>query len=148
MATRKGKAAPAAPHAALKAVGDKANEAATKAFKGYDELVAVGKDNVDAVVRANTAATAGVTRINTQVAANLKAAYEANLAFAKALSGVKTVPEAVELQIGHVRASLDAAIANGTELSALALKVANDVSEPLQARTKVAIDTLLTPLAA
>ncbi|MDX1576427.1 MAG: TIGR01841 family phasin [Kiloniellales bacterium] len=148
MATKKRNAAPAASHAARKAVGGMANEAATKAFKGYDELVAAGKDNLDAVVRANTAATAGMTRLNSQVAANMKAAYEANLAFAKALSGVKTVNEAVELQAGHVRASLDMAITNGTELSEIALKAANDVAEPLQARTKFAIDTLLTPAAA
>lgn len=148
MATKKHKADLTAPYAALQAAGGQAAEAVTKALKGYDELAAVGKDNLDALMQANEAATAGAKRLNTEFAANLKAAYEANLAIAKALTGVKTVHEAVELQTGHVQATLDTAIAKGTELSELALAVANDVANPLQARTKVVLDKLLTQVAA
>ena len=123
-------------------------EAVTKTLKGVEELVALGKGNLEAVAQANTAAVAGAKRLNTEIAAYVKAAYEANLAAAKALTGAKTVQEAIELQNGHVRASVDTAIAKGTELSEVALTVANDVAEPLQARAKVALDKLMTPLAA
>ena len=123
-------------------------EAVTQTLKGVEELVALGKGNLEAVAQANTAAVAGAKRLNTEIAAYVKAAYEANLAAAKALAGAKTVQEAVELQNGHVRASFDTAIAKGTELSEVALAVANDVAEPLQARTQVALDKLMTPLAA
>ena len=123
-------------------------EAMTKTLKGMEELVAVGKGNLEAVVQANTAAVAGAKRFNTEVAAYLKAAYEANLAAAKALAGAKTVQEAVELQNGHVRASFDTAVAKGTELSEVAMAVANDVAEPLQARAQVTLDKLMAPIAA
>ena len=123
-------------------------EAVTKTLKGIDELVAVGKGNLDAVVQANTAAVAGAKRLNTELAAYARAAYEANLAAAKALAGAKTVEEAIALQNGHVKATVDTAVAKGTELSEVALAVANDVAEPLQARAQVTIDKLLTPVAA
>lgn len=123
-------------------------EAAAKALKGMDELVAVGKGNLEAVVQANTAAVAGAKRLNTELAAYVRAAYEANLAAAKALAGAKTVEEAIELQNGHVRATVETAIAKGNELSEVALTVANDVAEPLQARAKVTFDKLLTQVAA
>ena len=71
------------------------------------------------MVRANTAATDGAERLNA----------------------------AVELQTSHVRDSVDTALAQGTELSEFALEVANDVAEPLKARTKVALDTLRKPIA-
>ena len=123
-------------------------EAVTKTLKGLDELVAVGKDNLEAVAQANTMAVAGAKRINTELAAYVRAAYEANLAAAKALAGAKTVQEAIELQNGHLKATVDTAIAKGTELSEVALAVANDVAEPLQARAQVTIDKLMTPVAA
>ena len=148
MATKKQNVAVAAPAEAFQAAGRQTVEAMTKAFKGYDEFVAAGKDNLDAVVQANTAAVAGAKRLNTEFTAYLKAAYQANLAVAKALTGAKTVQEAVELQTGHVRATMDTALAKGAELSEVALAVANDVAEPLQARSKVAFDKLLTPIAA
>ena len=137
MATKKQTAAAAAPAEAL-----------TKALKGYDQLVAEGKDNLDAIAQANTAAVAGATRFNEELAAYLKAAYDAHLAAAKALAGAKTVEEAVELQRGHVQATFETALAKGAELSETARGVANDVVEPLQARTKVAFEKLMTPLAA
>ena len=148
MATKKQNAAVATPAEALQAAGRQTVEAVTKAFKGYDELVAAGKDNLDAVVQANTAAVAGAKRLNTEFSAYLKAAYKANLEVAKAVTGAKTVQEAVELQTVHARATMDTALTKGAELSEVAIAVANDVAEPLQARTKVAFDKLMTPLAA
>ena len=148
MANSKQNAAFAAPYEAFQAAGEQAVTAMTKAFAGYDELVALGKANLDAAIQVNTATVAGAQKLNTAFADYVKATVEANIAAAKALTGVKTVQEAVELQTGHVRANLDSALAKGSELSELALSVANDVAEPLQAQTKVAFDKLLKTRAA
>ena len=148
MATKKQKAAVEAPYAALQAAGQKTAETVTKTLEGYNELVAVGNSNLDAVAQANTTALAGARRLNAEFAAYLKGAYEANLAATKALTGAKTVQQAVELQTGYAQATLDKALTEGAKVSELALAVVNDVVEPLQARTKVAVEKLLTPLAA
>ena len=71
-----------------------------------------------------------------------------NLAMAKALAGAKTVQDMVELQKGHVEATLNKAVTTGTRLSETTMTVANDVAEPLRARAKLALDRVLTPLAA
>ncbi len=148
MATKKQKAAVDAPYAVLQAASAKSVEAVTKALEGYDELVVIGKDNLDAVVQANTAALAGAQRLNAEFAAYVKGAYEANLAATKALSGAKSVQQAVDLQTGYMQAALDKAMAESAKVSELALAAANEVAAPLQARTKVAVDKLFTPHAA
>lgn len=123
-------------------------EAMTAAFTGYDNMVALGKGNFAAVMQANAAALAGAQRLNSVFAAYLQTAYEANLAVAQALAGTKSVQEAMTLQSGHLQASLESAMTKSSELSEVALEVANDVAEPLQARTKVALDKLMAPVAA
>ncbi|MEM7025242.1 MAG: phasin family protein [Pseudomonadota bacterium] len=122
--------------------------AMNKMLKGYDELVAVGKDNVDVMVQVNNAAVAGAKRLNTEITEQLKAAYEANVATAKAVASAKTVQEAVDLQAGHVRATLDTMVSKSTELSEVAIAVANEVAEPIQARAKATFDKMTTPVAA
>ena len=146
MATRK--KVTYAPADEFLAAGEKAFETVTQAFKGYDELIAAGKENIDAVVKANTAAAAGAERLGTAFVEHLNGAYEANVAAAKALGAAKTVEEAVRLQTDHVVASFDAAVTKGTELAEVAATVAKEVTDPLQARAKVAFEATLKPLAA
>ena len=109
----------------------------------YAVFQAAAKDNLEAVAQANSAAVAGAQKLNSEVSAYLNGVYEANLAASKAVFAAKTVQEAVDLQTDHVRASVDAALTKSAELSQVAASVANDVAQPLQARTKVALDALL-----
>ncbi len=134
--------------AAFQTAGEKALENVTKTFQGYEQLVALGKANLDAVAEANTAAFAGVQRLNNEVASYFKAAYDANVAASKGVAAAKTVREAMELQTAHVEAFLKTTLAKTNEVSELAFAVANEVAQPLQARTKVAFDELSAPLAA
>ncbi len=138
MAQRKQMAVAAMPNPA---------EAMKKALNGYEDLIALGKDNLKALAQANAAAMAGAGQINAELAAYARDAQEANLAAAKVLTGAKNVQELVELQAGHVQATLDAALAKGTQVTELAVAVANDVAEPLQARAKVAVEKVMAPLA-
>lgn len=120
----------------------------TAALAGYDDLVALGQENFTAVMKANATALAGAQRLNGQVANYMKATYEANMAVARDMVDAKSVEDAVKLQSGHIKATVDTAMAKGAEFSEAALAVANDVAEPLQARAKVTFDRLMKPLAA
>ncbi len=133
---------------AFQAAGDKAMENVTKAFQSYEQLFALGKANLDAVAEANTAAFAGVQRLNNEVANYFKAAYDANVAASKNVAAAKTVREAIDLQTAHIEAFLRTSFAKTNEVSELAFSVVNEVAQPLQARTKVALEEFSTPLAA
>ena len=148
MANKKQKVAPAAALTNLQAVDQQAQEALNQALKGYDEVIAAGKANLDAVIEANTAAYDGAKQLSEAFVTYVQAAHEANVAASKAVTAAKTLQEAVELQQGHVQSSLQGAIAKGNELSEVAVAVANQVIEPLQARSKIAVEKLFTPIAA
>lgn len=146
--TKQKLAAPEAHYEAVLDAGKEAVAALNKGVKDYEGLVAEGKENLEALVQANTAAVAGAERLNKELVAYLREGLAANLAVAKALAGVKTVQDVVELQKGYVEVTLEKAVTTGTKLSQSTIAVANDVAEPLKARAKVALDKILTPLAA
>ena len=67
---------------------------------------------------------------------------------AKALVGVKSLREAVDLQTDFAKGNFDKIVAESTKLSETAVKVANDAMEPITARVNVTVEKLFKPLAA
>ncbi|MDJ0948898.1 MAG: phasin family protein [Alphaproteobacteria bacterium] len=113
------------------------------AVKGLDEMSKFGKENMDAAVKASTIAAKGFEAIGKEVTEYNKKAFEASVANAKALMGVKTVQEALELQTGFARSSFDDFVSKGTKISELSVKVAQDAVEPVNARFAEAVEKLV-----
>jgi len=148
MATKKQTATAAASLTSLKAADKQATDALNQALQSYQELVAASKANLDAMIEANTAAYKGVKQLSDEILAYTKARHEANVAVSKALTAAKTVKEAMQLQQEHVQASLESALSKGSELSEVAVSVASQVIEPLQARGKDTMEKIFSPNAA
>ena len=118
------------------------------AVPNFDELAAFNKGNVDAFVAAGTAAAKGFEALSQELIAYNQKTVEASVATAKALLGCKTVHELVELQSDLARKGMDEWLAEGTKLSELTVKVANETAEPLSSRLTEAVDRFMKPLAA
>lgn len=136
------------PFDAALVAGKQAYDNALKAWKDYDRYAAMGKDNLEAVVKANGAALAGAEQLNKELMAVAQHAWKVDVELAKALAAAKTVDELVDLQKDYVLAKTDAAFAEGSKLADMTAAVANDVATPIQARVKVAMDTLFKPAVA
>ncbi|MFD2262159.1 phasin family protein [Lacibacterium aquatile] len=108
-------------------------------FGSYEEFTTFGKDNVEAFVKAQTAFVKGSEEIGKTLAALSQANYEAALATSKAFFGATTFNQVVDLQNEVAKTSFDKLVAEGTKVSELVQKVANEVVEPLKARVDVAI---------
>jgi len=67
---------------------------------------------------------------------------------AKALSGVKSVNEAAELQAKFAKAALEKMVAEGTKLQEASVKLAESAFAPMNARMTVAMEKIAKPLAA
>ena len=78
-----------------------------KSLAGLNELNAHSKKNLEAVVASVTAATKGAESLGAQYMAYSKAAVEGQVAAAKALSGAKSVQEAVELQTSWAKSAME-----------------------------------------
>jgi phasin family protein len=123
-------------------------KASVSAFKAYEEFSKFQKDNYDAYVAATGIFAKGAENVGKTWMGLTQEAMEEAAQTAKALLGAKTLREAVDLQSGFAKANFDKFVAEGTKLSELTVKVANEAFAPLNARVNVAVEKLLKPVAA
>ncbi|MFI5024696.1 MAG: phasin family protein [Alphaproteobacteria bacterium] len=133
---------------AFAATQEQLEKATNAAFQSYDELTALGKENLDALVRASTVLVKGFETLGKEFASYNQASIEKGVANAQALFGVKTLRELVELQTGMARETFDALVEQGTKLGELSVKVANEAFGPIQEQLNVTVEKILRPAAA
>jgi len=117
-------------------------------FKSYEEFSKFSKENLDAAVAATTIAAKGYENLGKAWMTLMQESMEQGAQTAKALLGAKTLREAVDLQTDYAKTSFDKLVAEGTKMSEIGLKVANEALEPISARVNVAVEKLLKPAAA
>jgi len=112
----------------------KATEQGVAQGKAAYEKVKVAAEDATATLETSFAtASKGFTALNAKAFDALRANSEVMFDFVKALSGVKTMAEAVSLQSETARKQYDNLTAQNKELVALAQKAAMDAVEPLKA---------------
>lgn len=120
---------------------------ATPTFKGYDEIAAFGKANIDALIQANTVFTKGVEAISKEFIALTQSQLESAAAAAKAIFAAKTLKDVVELNAEFTKANFDKMVANSTKLGELGTKVATDTFAPISARVTSVVERAAKPTA-
>lgn len=156
---------------AAKETAEKAFTVGTEAFaKAYDQAASMAKDtmfkafpqaaapfeafagfqraNLEALVAAGATAMKGVEAISQQVLAFNTKAMEDGFANTEKLLACKTMPEALEMQTQSAMAQMQSAFAHSTKMADLALKLAGEMAEPMQARVAQAAEMMGKPLAA
>jgi phasin family protein len=111
-----------------------------KAIKATEELVAFGQGNLEAFVKAGQIWAAGVQDLSRTVAATAQAQFDETLATVKALAGVKSLKEAVDLQTTLARASAEKVATEASKLTDAGLKLAEQAWAPLTARVSLAVE--------
>ena len=105
------------------------------------DFVAVGKDNLEALTASGKIWTAGVQDLTKQFAATTKASFEESVAAFKALTSVKSVKEAIELQTAYGKAAMTKAMAESTALTEASRKLTEEALAPITARISVAVES-------
>ena len=123
-------------------------KASVSAFKAYEELSKFHKDNYDAYLAASSIFAKGAENVGKAWMSLTQESLENAAQTAKALLGAKTLREAVDLQSDFAKSNFDKFVAEGTKLSELSVKVANETFAPLNARVNVAVEKMLKPVAA
>ena len=111
-----------------------------KAVKGYDQLLSIGKDNAEAVIKSATLAGKGLEAINTQVFAYSRLSMEEGVEVTKAVLASKSVQEALEIQTDYVKSAFETYVTELNKVRDMALSVAKQAAQPLQARATVIAD--------
>jgi phasin family protein len=130
------------------ATKEQVEKASASAFKTYEDLSKFSKENLDAYVAAGTTVAKGFESIGRAWVNFTQETFEASAQVAKALLSAKTLREAVDVQTDFAKTTFDKLVAEGTKVSEISVKVANEAVEPINARLNAAIEKLLKPIAA
>lgn len=133
---------------AVAATKEQVEKASTAAMKGYDDMTVMNKDGFDAFVKSGNIFAKGAEEFGKAYFAYAQSAAEQNVEAAKAMMTAKTLNDVVEIQTNLARTNFDKFVAEGTKMSEMAIKVTNDVVEPIQAHTNVVVEKMMKPVAA
>lgn len=121
---------------------------AQAATKGFDDLVALAKGNVDAIFASAAVFAQGTEQLSRAWFALQHGAAEQAAEATRSLFAAKTLREVVDLQSSYTKTAFDGFVAESSKLSELGLKVTNDAVAPIAARVNVAVEKLSKPIAA
>ena len=127
---------------------DQMNRAAGTMFKAAEEAATFGRGNLEALAKSTQAYVSGMQDLSRQTVAMVQGLSDQTLESAKALSGVRNLKEAAELQAGLARTAFERAVSDATKLQETALKVVEQSLAPLSARVTLAVEKMSRPIAA
>ncbi|MSO92974.1 MAG: phasin family protein [Rhodospirillales bacterium] len=136
-------------------MGKEQVEAAVKAgaemfknYGNYGDVVAYGKDNVEAFVKSSTILVKGVQDLNKAWLSLAQVSVEESVEATKKIFGAKNVNDAVSIQSDLARANYEKLVNETRKMSDMAVKLAEEVATPITNRVNATVEKLTKPLAA
>lgn len=120
------------------ALRDMAEKTIAQTKENYDRMKVAAEETTEVMETAYAAYSKGASQITAKLLDNTQAHVNALFDFAKSLTEVKTVAEAVEKQTSFARTQFEALTAQGREIQELSTKIANDTSAPVKAAAEKA----------
>ena len=110
------------------------------AMKTAEEFVSFGQGNVEAFVKASQIWATGVQDLTKAFAATAQEQMDSNMAIFKALAGVKSVKEAIDLQTTLARTSMEKAVTETSKITDASMKLTEQALAPITARVTLAME--------
>ena len=111
-----------------------------KAMKSAEEMVSFGQGNVEAVLKSSQIWAAGLQDLGKHFAATAQAQIDETMATIKALSSVKSLKEAVDLQTALSKTAVEKMMAETGKLTDASMKLAEQTMAPIAARVTLAAE--------
>ena len=105
-----------------------------------EELMSFQQGNFEALIKSGQIWAAGIQDLGRHWAATAQAQIDETVGAVKALTSVKSLREAVELQTSLARNSVEKAVAESGKLTETSLKLAEQTMAPIAARLTVAAE--------
>lgn len=103
-----------------------------KMVKNFEDVQKLGKDNVEATLKAFGAVSKGAQTAAAEIADYSKKAFEDGTAVAEKLIGAKSIETAIELQTDYARRAYDSFVAQSVKLGELYADVAKETYKPFE----------------
>jgi len=132
------------PQAAEESAAVEAGNAASPTFPGLnlDDLTAIGRENMEAVTKANLALSEGLAAIGSELLGYARTSLESASQTASALLGAKTFDEVLQLQSEAARSGLELLLKRSAKLSELGVTLASEALAPFGGRVEAAFAKL------
>src|SRR4051794_40553539 len=118
----------------------KMKEGVEKAMKTAEELVAFNQGNIEALVKAGQIWATGVQDLSKHIAAPPQSSLDASMSTLKALTSVKSLKDALELQSSFARAALEKTLTESGKLTDASFKLTEQALAQITARVTVAVE--------
>ncbi len=103
------------------------------------------KGNVEAIMASSHIWSSGCQAIGQTIAASAQAQLDRNLSTWKAMTGVKSVKEAMDLQTSFARSSVETVVTETGKLADASMKLAEQTMAPITARMTLAVEKFSPP---
>lgn len=118
----------------------KVKEGMEKAMKTAEEFVAFSQGNVEALIKSGQIWATGVQDLSKHIASAAQASFEESMSAFKALTSVKSLKDAFDLQANFARSQIEKTLAESGKLTDASFKLTEQTLAPLTARVNVAVE--------
>jgi phasin family protein len=118
----------------------KMKEGMEKAMKTAEEFVAFGQGNLEALLKSGQIWAAGVQDLSKLVAATAQASFDETVSTFKAMTTVKSLKDAMDLQANLARSTMEKTLAESGKLTDASFKLAEQTIAPITARVTLAVE--------
>ena len=130
----------AAPPLAVAGPLPKINKMQETIMSTAEEFMAFSQGNIEAFVKSGQIWATGLQDLSKHLAASAKEQMDYSMSTWKSLSGVKSIKEALDIQTGLARESLEKAVAETGKLTDASMKLAEQAIAPITARITLATE--------
>ncbi len=116
-------------------------EGLARAMKTAEKVTTFSQGNLEAMMKSSQILATGFTELSKLMAASARASLDETMNTVRALTTVKSVKEAVELQTSFARASMEKAMSESGKITEHSLKLAEQAMAPISARVNVAVES-------
>jgi phasin family protein len=121
---------------------------AERMFKAVEELAEFNRGTLDAVAKASQTYMTGMQDLAKQYFAMVQGMAEHAMEGFKAVTAAKSLKEASEVQANVAKAAMEKSMSETAKLNEAALKLVEQVAQPVAARMTVAMERMTKPIAA
>jgi len=135
---------PANTHTALETTPhmDQMTQASESFTKGAEDVMDFGRGNIEAFTKATQTYMAGLQDLSRQAFALYQGMGEQAVENARALTSVKSLREAAELNTTFLRSTMEKSVSETARLNEAAFKLAEQSAAPLAARWTMALEKM------
>ena len=111
-------------------------------MKTAEEFMTFSQANVEAFVKSSQIFATGLQEMSKQFAATAQATVDETMSTLRAMSTVKSIKEAMDLQASLSRFAMDKAVTQTGQVAEASFKLAEQTIAPIAGRVTLAADTL------